>query len=40
MLTAHLLKSTLVFLLFVALPVALMRLMVRRTIEVRHKDRR
>jgi len=40
MMTATLLKWTLVFLLFVALPIALMRLMVHRTIEVRHRDRR
>ena len=40
MLVANLLKWTLVFLLFVALPIALMRLMVHRTIEVGRKDRR
>lgn len=38
MLTAILLKWTLVLLLFVVLPIALMRFMVHRTIEVRHKD--
>ena len=40
MLTANILKWTLVLLLFVALPIALMRLMVHKTIEVSHKDRR
>lgn len=39
MLTANLLKWILVFLLFIALPIALMRFMVHRTIEVRHKDK-
>jgi len=40
MLTANLLKWTLVLLLFVALPIALVRLMVHRTIEVRRKPDR
>ena len=37
MLTAHLLKWTLVTLLFVALPIALMRLMVYKTIETKRQ---
>lgn len=40
MLTANLLKWTLVLLLFVVLPIALMRLMVYKTIEVTRKDQR
>lgn len=39
-LTASLLKYTLILLLFVVLPIALMRLMVYKTIEVVRKDRR
>ena len=39
MLDAHTLKLALVLLLFVGLPVMLMRYMVSKTIEVRHKDR-
>jgi hypothetical protein len=39
MLGANLLKWTLVLLLFVALPIALMRLMVYKTIEVKRQDR-
>lgn len=37
MLTAHLLKWTLVTLLFVVLPIALMRLMVYKTIETKRQ---
>lgn len=38
MLTAHIVKWSLILLLFVALPIALLRLMVYKTIEVRRKD--
>jgi hypothetical protein len=40
MLSAALVKWTLVLVLFVVLPIALMRLMVYKTIEISHKDRR
>lgn len=40
MLIAGMLKWMLVLLLFVALPIALMRLMVHKTIEVTRKDPR
>jgi hypothetical protein len=40
MLSANLLKWALVLLLFVALPIALMRLMVYKTIEVTRKEPR
>lgn len=39
MLAANLLKWTLVLLLFVALPVALLRVLVRRTIEIPSKHK-
>ena len=38
MLSANLLKWTLILLLFVVLPIALMRLMVYKTIEIRRGD--
>lgn len=40
MLAASLLKYSLILLLFVVLPIALMRLMVYKTIEVTRRDRR
>lgn len=39
MLAANLLKWSLILLLFVVLPIALLRLMVYKTIEVKNKDR-
>ncbi|MEJ2360989.1 MAG: hypothetical protein P8Z75_06120 [Gammaproteobacteria bacterium] len=40
MLAASLLKYSLILLLFVVLPIALMRLMVYKTIELTRRDRR